>query len=120
MPSTRILAVVASVLTLAATIGWLATDRHHFTKFAVVEEVELAVPEDDPLAETGFYDEGTKTEPVRRKEFHLGLLPTPQGIFDRHAISVLSICGPLWALAAAAFLWRRRRGDPAAIGGPAE
>jgi len=109
MPSTGTLIVIAVTVTLIAILGWVGTDAHNITKFTVVEEVDLAVNEDDPLADTGFYDEGTKTTTVRRDEFHLGLLPAPQGILDRHAISVLSLSGPLWALAAAAFLWRRRQ-----------
>jgi hypothetical protein len=45
---------------------------------------------------------------VSRPAFRFGLLPTPQGLFDRHALSVVSVTAPLWGLTLAAWLWSRR------------
>ena len=63
---------------------------------------------DDPLAGTGFYDDARIETIERRDEFHLGLLPTPQGLLDKHILSVASILGPTWALPLF-LLWVRTR-----------
>ena len=101
------------LLALAVTIGtlatWLATDRHYYTKFEVVEKVKVPVAQDDPLAGTGFYDDASAEKIVRRNEFHLGLLPTPQGLFDKHVLSVLSILAPTWGLYLVLLWWLHRR-----------
>ncbi len=113
----RRLVAAAALVTVATLVTWLATDRHVYTKFAVVEEVERPVADDDPLAETGFYDGPTRRQIVRREEFHLGLLPTPRTLLDKHALSVLSLVGPAWALALGLRWWtgrRSRRFRPAA------
>jgi len=102
-------ALLGVVTTIASLAVWAATDRHYYTKFRVVEEVERQVDTDDPFANTGLYEEG-QTETVARDEFHLGLLPTPQGIFDKHAMSVLTFAAPPWVVAGAlAFVARRQR-----------
>lgn len=89
-------------------VAWFATGRHAYTKFEVVEQVEVAVPADDPLAVAGFYEGETRTQTVRRAEFHLGLLPVPQGLFDKHALSVISLTLPPWLLTAL-LVWRGRK-----------
>ena len=103
------LVVLAAVVTLGTLVTWFATGRHYFTKFEVVEKVEVAVAEDDPLAGTGFYDDESVERTVTRDEFHLGLLPTPQGLFDRHIVSVVSILGGTWGLCLALLWWLRHR-----------
>lgn len=62
----------------------------------------------DPLAGTGFYENDTVKEVVRRAEFRFGLLPTPSGIFDKHIFSVATLVGPIWTLAFAVLMLRRR------------
>lgn len=107
---------VALLATFIALGVWAATDRHSYTKFEVVEQVEAQASEDDPFAGTGFYEEedgSTARETVKRDEFHLGLVPTPQGLFDKHMISVATIAAPFWALfvvALVAMWWMNRRG----------
>ncbi len=106
-----LLVVLAAIVTIGTLATWLATGRHYFTKFEVVEKVKVSVAEDDPLAGTGFYDDESVEKTVRRDEFHLGLLPTPQGLFDKHILSVASLLAPTWGLCVV-FLWwlhRRRR-----------
>jgi hypothetical protein len=88
------------MLVTAVTLGvWIATGRHFYTKFEVVENVESPAETEDPLAGTGFYDDDDAVpRTVRRDEFHLGLLPTPQGVLDKHWLSVASVLGGIWAL----------------------
>ena len=105
---TPISLALAVLVTLVAFVGWAATGRHYYTKFEVVEQVEAAVDPDDPFAETGLYDDETQTETVRRDEFHLGLLPVPQNLLDKHLLSVTSLVGPVWILVLGAFWWQRR------------
>lgn len=108
------LLIAASALTVAILLLWQATGGDYYTKFEVVEEVEEQLDSSDPLADSGFYDAGTVTKTISRKEFRLGLLPVPQGLFDRHAISVITILFPLWFMTFV-FLWftnhRRSRGE---------
>lgn len=114
---TRALLILALLITIATLATWLATDRAYYTKFQVVEQVEVEVEADDPLAGTGFFDEAedggpaTEVRTETRDEFRLGLLPTPEGLFDKHMLSVLSLAGPAWALVVVSALldWRRRR-----------
>ncbi len=104
----KVLLLAAATITLASLLVWLATERHFYTKFQVVEEVTVPVEADDPLAATGFYDDEIRHETVRRDAFHFGLLPTPPGLFDKHALSVMSFSGPAWAFALA-LIWLRSR-----------
>ena len=99
---------VAVLSTLAVAIVWLMTGAHFYTKYEVVERAEVAVTADDPLAGTGFYESETRTETSVRDEFHLGLLPTPQGLFDKHLLSVATVALPLWLLAGVAIYFGRR------------
>lgn len=98
------------------TVGvWIATDRHSYTKFEVVETVEAPVKSDDPLAGTGFYDEGTLEKTVHRAEFHLGLFPTPRGLFDKHVLSVMTILTATWGFYLGLLLLSRRRSPHARV-----
>ena len=99
---------LAVFVSLAALSTWAATGRHYYTKVEVVEQVELVVDPDDPFADTGLYDDEPQTETVTRDEFHLGLLPVPQSLLDKHVVSVMTLAGPVWVLALAAMWWERR------------
>jgi len=106
----RSMFILAAVVTVAALVTWQATGGDYYTKFSVVEQVEAPPAADDPLAAAGFYDGGTVTRTETRDEFRLGLLPTPSGLLDKHALSVVTLSAPLWVLGiAAAWFGRRRR-----------
>ena len=109
MDAARIAVVAAALLTVGVLIAWLATGRHAYTAYQAVEEREVAVAGDDPLAATGFYEDEVRTERVMHDVFHFGLLPTPQGLLDKHGLSVLSVTLPAWAAAVGLVLLRRRR-----------
>jgi len=100
---------LAVIVTLAALGAWAATERHYYTKFEVVEQVEMALDPDDPFADTGLFDDEPQMETVTRDEFHLGLLPVPQSLLDKHILSVMTLVGPVWALVLAAMWWERRK-----------
>ena len=104
----RLIVGLSAVGTLVTLTVWLSTGRHYFTKFSVVERVETQIDPSDPLAQAGFYDHSSRTQTVQRDEFHLGLLPVPQGLFDKHAVSVVSITLPMLGISAL-FLWRAGR-----------
>lgn len=106
----------AAAVSITASSLWLATGRHYYTKFQVVEKVEVPVDEDDPFASTGFYDGSSVERTVSKDEFHFGLLPTPQGVVDRHALSVTSVVVPTWALCLV-LVWRLGRRRAAAAPG---
>lgn len=98
-----ILFLLATLVTLGSLGAWLATGRHVFTKYRVPVEAER----DPLLAGTGFYDDETNGGVVRMKdEFHFGLLPA--GPLGKDALALLSVTGPAWAAAFAAFLLARR------------
>ncbi len=105
------LLVIAVVLTVAAFGLWLATGAHPYTKYQDVTRQELPTDEDDPFAEAGFYDGDTVTRTVKKNVFYFGLLPTPQGVFDKHALSVVSVVVPVWLIVGGISLirWRARR-----------
>ncbi len=105
------LLVIAVVLTVAAFGLWLATGAHPYTKYQDVTRQELPTDEDDPFAEAGFYDGDTVTQTVKKNVFYFGLLPTPQGVFDKHALSVVSVVLPVWLIVGGISLirWRARR-----------
>ena len=99
---------VTLILTLLITVGclvvWGATGRHYYTKYQVIEQVEVEVAADDPLAAAGFYDDQRpQVQTVTRDEFHFGLLPTPRGLFDKHMLSLLTVISPLWAAVVVTF-----------------
>ncbi len=105
------LLVIAVVLTVAAFGLWLATGAHPYTKYQDVTRQELPTDEDDPFAEAGFYDGDTVTQTVKKNVFYFGLLPTPQGVFDKHVLSIVSVVGPVWLIVGGISLirWRARR-----------
>ena len=110
MKRTVVMTAIPVVLITVAALGlWWGTDRHFYTKFEVVTQVEVEIDPEDPLAQAGFYDGETVEKTVRRDEFHLGLLPTPRGLFDKHVISVVSIVFPAWLLGGATLIRLRRR-----------
>ena len=104
----RGLLIASLVVTVAAIVLWLATGGDAYTKYRVIETAAREVAPDDPLAAAGFYEEDA-TATTSRDEFRFGLLPTPQGLFDKHVVSVATFAGPMWALTIAAFVWSRRR-----------
>lgn len=106
--STKATLLAAATVTVLAFGLWAATGRDAYTKFEVVEEIQKPVDPNDPLAGTGFYENDTVTEVVRRPEFRFGLLPTPSGIFDKHIFSVATLAGPVWGFALVALFLRRR------------
>jgi hypothetical protein len=117
----KTIVVAAVLLTLGVLAVWWGTDLHAYTKYEVIEKVEVPAERDDPLAAAGFYEEGPRVETVKREEFHLGLLPVPQGLFDKHALSVATLLGPLWVLTVL-LVWRLERkrrlaADPAPSSG---
>ena len=109
MKRAQVVLAIAAVVTLVTVVTWQATGGDYYTKFQVVEEIESSVDENDPLAAAGFYDGESTKQAVTRDEFRFGLLPTPQGVFDKHAVSVASISGPLWVLAIGIAWWSRRK-----------
>jgi hypothetical protein len=106
--STKILLGVSVLLTVLALGIWGATGWHAYTKYQVTEMVQVEVASDDPFAGTGFY-EGSDVQEVRTRDgFHLGIFPVPQGIWDKHALSVLTLAAPPWAVFGL-MAWRNRR-----------
>ena len=99
---------VAHVLTLASIAAWLATGLHPYTKYEEISRIKEPAPLDDPFAEAGFYD-GEAFRTVRKRVFYFGLLPTPQGLFDKHVFSVLSVVLPVWSVVGSLTLIQRRR-----------
>lgn len=102
------LSTLAIAVTIASLFLWIGTGRHFYTKYQVVETREVPVDSRDPLADAGFYDSETRVETVQKEEFHFGLLPTPQGMFDKHILSVLSLVTPAWLAYSLLLLGRRR------------
>jgi len=118
MKPTLLFLAAAVALTLVVGAVWVGTGAAGYTKFQIVEQVEVPVDTDDPLVAAGFFDQGaTQRETVTRDAFQLGLLPTPEGVFDKHAVSVATLLGPVWAAAAGGvwwdLRWRRRGAGPA-------
>lgn len=104
----RVIVIVASAVTAAALTTWMATGRHAYTKFVVVERVTTPIDPDDPLAQAGFYDGSTSIQTVERPEFHLGVLPVPERLLDKHMLSVVTIVGAAWLIAVPMLLLARR------------
>ncbi len=104
----KIFLVLAALITLATLLTWQMTGGDYYTKFEVVEQIAAPVEANDPLAAAGFYEGTSQTQTVTRREFRLGLLPTPSGLLDKHTVSVASIVSPVWVIAIALVWWRRR------------
>jgi hypothetical protein len=115
LPMILAVLVVPVLVTIGALGLWASTNYHAYTKYEVVERVPVEVDEEDPFAGTGLF-EGEDGAPVyqtvQRESFHFGILPTPQGLFDKHMASVVTVVAPVWFLSLA-FLglvaWRHRR-----------
>lgn len=105
---TKVVIVIAILVTAGVLITWQATGGDYYTKFELIEQVETPIDQDDPLAQAGFYDGDTRVETVRTSGFRMGLLPTPSGLIDKHLISVISIVLPIWILALI-MIWKARR-----------
>ena len=105
----RLIIFMVVAVTVVSIVTWQATGGDWYTKYKVVEQIESEPDPNDPLAATGFYEGGKTTQTVTRDEFRLGLLPTPAGIFDKHALSVASVTGPLWAIGLGVIWYQRRR-----------
>ena len=109
--SIRLTLGLAVLVTIAAVGMWQLTGGDYYTKFEVVEQIERPVDESDPLAAAGFYEGDSQTDTVTRSAFRFGLLPTPNGLFDKHMLSVVSIAFVVWP-GALTLVWlslRRKR-----------
>ena len=105
----KLLIAVAGVVTAIAIGLWLVTGVHPYTKFEDVVREEVPIDPDDPFAEAGFYDESdTITQVVTKDVFYFGLLPTPQGIMDKHVLSVSTFVVPIWIVVGVIAIKRRR------------
>ncbi len=106
----KLLAIVV-VVTVAALGMWQATGAHPYTKYEDVTREQVRTDVDDPFVEAGFYEGDTVTQTVRKDVFYFGLFPTPQGLFDKHALSVVSVVVPVWLVVVGSVLvrWRARR-----------
>ncbi len=112
MSRTMLKLLVTAVVVTVATLGtWLATGAHPYTKYQDVTREEVPTDENDPFANAGFYDDDTVTQTVKKDVFYFGLLPTPQGLLDKHVISVVSVVVPVWSIVGVIALlrWRTRR-----------
>ncbi len=98
-------------MTVAALAIWQATGAHPYTKYEDVTREQVRTDVDDPFVEAGFYEGDTVKQTVRKDVFYFGLLPTPQGLFDKHALSVVSAVVPVWLVVVGSVLvrWRARR-----------
>ncbi len=92
------LLIISVVITGAALTTWVATGRHPYTKYQEVTREQFSAGADDPFAGTGFYDGSIVTKTVKKNVFYFGLLPAPQGLFDKHAVSVASVVVPVWLI----------------------
>ena len=106
--ASKVVVLSVAIVTIAVLVTWQATGGDWYTKFEVVEQVESKPDPGDPLVAAGFYEGGTMTKTVIRDEFRFGLLPTPSGLFDMHALSVTSVTGSLWVIGLLVVLRQRR------------
>lgn len=109
---TRTITIAASaalIVTIASLVTWRVTGGDYYTKFELIEQIESPVDPDDPLAGSGFYDGEARTETVVTPGLRFGLLPTPNGIFDKHILSVATLAAPPWVLLLGLVLIDRRR-----------
>ncbi len=103
----KITLIAVAAVTIGSLALWQATGGDWYTKFEVVKQVESEPDANDPLAAAGFYDGQKETKTVVENEFRFGLLPTPAGLLDKHALSVASVNAPVWVLGAG-IIWYRR------------
>jgi hypothetical protein len=107
----KALAWVTVVVVAGSIVAWRVTGGDYYTKFEVVEVVERPVDPSDPFAAADFYDSGTVTETVKRKQFRFGLFPVPAGLLDKHMLSVVTVSAPfgLLTITMMSVWWARRR-----------
>lgn len=105
----KFLLMIAAAITVTAIVIWQTTGGDYYTKYEVVERDSVKTEPDDPLAAAGFYDGDSKTRTVTRSEFRFGLLPTPRGVFDKHALSLTTVIFPVWVITFVSLWFRRRR-----------
>lgn len=105
----KTLLALAIIITVTAVVTWQATGGDYYTKFEVVEQVDKEIADDDPLAAAGFYEGSSQSETVTRKDFRFGLLPTPQGLLDKHILSVVSVSMPFWVFTMIVVWWTWRK-----------
>ena len=103
-----VLVLLGVVVTLATLATWMATGMSPYTKFKIVETIEVEVDPDDPLAGTGFFEGTTEEKTVQRDAFQLGIFPTAGRLIDKHMVSVATILFPVWSLIGIC-TWRQRR-----------
>lgn len=99
----------ATIVTLGALALWRSTGGDIYTKYQVVEQTAIPTEAEDPLAGSGFYDSDSVTITVARDEFRFGLLPTPQGLLDKHIVSLVTVLPPLWLIVLLPIVLRHRR-----------
>lgn len=104
-----IAAAAALCVTIASLVTWRVTGGDYYTKFEFIERIESPVDPDDPLAGTGFYDESSREETIVTRGLRFGLLPTPNHLFDKHLLSVVSVCIPAWSVVVVLLILSRRR-----------
>ena len=110
MNNVKIFFLVAIIISVSSLITWQLTGAHAYTTYHFNETVQVELDPNDPLVQAGFYgDDKTKDSLVVSEGLHLGLLPTAQGIFDKHVFSVASISGPVWGLALVFWFFQRRK-----------
>ena len=117
MNSAKLLFLAAIIISASSLITWQMTGAHAYTTYHLNETIQVELDPNDPLVQAGFYgDDKTKDSLVVSKGLHLGLLPTAQGIFDKHVFSVASISGPIWGLALVFWFIQRRKNKRGASG----
>ena len=110
MNNVKILFLVAIIISVSSLITWQMAGAHAYTTYHLNETIQVELDPNDPLVQAGFYgDQKTKDSVVTSTGLHLGLLPTAQGIFDKHIFSVASISGPVWGVALVFWFFQRRK-----------
>lgn len=110
MKNSKLFFLAAIIISISTLITWQITGGHVYTTYHLNETVQVELDQNDPLVQAGFYgDQKTKDTVITSEGLHLGLLPAPQGIFDKHVFSVASISGPIWGLALVFWFFQRRK-----------
>lgn len=100
---------IAGLATIFIVVVWLMTGADYYTKYSWNETVETKLDESDPLYNTGMYENNIKTEVVTKNGFKLGLLPTPQSLFDKHILAVTTLVPVVWFVFVFSYLRRRKQ-----------
>ncbi len=105
----RVLIVTTGVVASAGVIAaWMATGREAFTKSRTLHREPMRIDPQDPLAQASFDEGASQTRLIRREGFRLGLLPAPQRLADRHALSVIPLLAAIWMFVGVAVGLARR------------